>query len=617
MNAPKPGDLLDNRYRLVLTLATGGFGQTYLAEDTRRPGNPICVVKHLTPTSNDPRYLENATRLFLTEAQTLERLGIIHDQIPRLLAYFEENREFYLVQDWIDGHTLSDELQSGQHWSETKVCQMFHEVLKILQFIHGFGVIHRDIKPDNLIRRRQDDRLVLVDFGTVKQIRSQILTPGQINANATIAVGTPGYMPTEQGRGNPRPNSDIYALGIIGIQAVTGLHPTQFQEDNDTGEIIWRSWAQISEELASIITKMVRYHFKDRYQSATDALQALEPLLTRVLPASPHLGVTRSRQTPVIPQPTQFSSQSSGNPVTEPQPTQFSSQPSGNPVTEPQPTQFSSQPTGNPIIVEPQPTQFSSQPTGNPIIVEPQPTQFSSQPTGNPVTEPQPTQFSFQPTGNPVTEPQPTQFSSQPTGNPVTEPQPTQFSSQPTRNPIIVEPQPTQFSSQPSGSPIIESQPAQTFGMSTMQRSEEEDEEDSVASFSGLSVPKEDLQLSYTRSLQQAAILGTSSWLLAIFVVSILGTIWLSAIFWLIILGIFIFKFFIKKYPLFDKYSVFGIAVISSTITFLFLPHHFLLKGLLQAGLPGLLVTLLLAIFAGVLAFILIILYQVFEQNQN
>ncbi len=526
MNAPKLGDILDNRYRIIRTLATGGFGQTYLAEDTRRPGNPMCVVKHLTPASSDPRFLKNATRLFLTEAQTLERLGIVHDQIPRLLAYFEENQEFYLVQDWIDGRTLTYELQPGQRWSEIKVYQMFDEVLKILQFIHSFGVIHRDIKPDNLIRRRQDDKLVLVDFGTVKQIRSQILTPGQINANATIAVGTPGYMPTEQSRGNPRPNSDIYALGIIGIQAVTGLNPTQYQEDNETGEIIWRPWAQISEDLASIITKMVRYHFKDRYQSATEALQALEPLLTRVLPASPHLVVTPSGQTPMIPQPTQVSSQPSGNPVVQPQPTQFSSPPSGSPIAEPQPTQFSSPPSGNPVV----------------------------------------------------------------------------------------ETQPTQFSSPPSGNPIVESQPVQTFGTSTIQRFEEED---SVAPFSGLSVPKEDLQLSYTRSLQQAAILGAGSWLLAIFVVSILGTVWLSAIFWLIILGILIFKFLIKNYPSFEKYSVFGIAVISSAITFLFLPQNFLLKGLLQAGLPGLLVTLLLATFAGALAFILIVLYQVFEQNKN
>jgi serine/threonine protein kinase len=400
MNARKLGDLLDNRYRIIRTLAKGGFGQTYLAQDTRRPGNPMCVVKHLTLASSDPRYLENATRLFLTEAQTLERLGIIHDQIPRLLAYFKKNREFYLVQDWIDGHTLSDELQPGQRWSETKVCQMLHEVLKILQFIHSFGVIHRDIKPDNLIRRRRDNQLVLVDFGTVKEIRSQMLTSGQVNANATIAVGTPGYMPTEQSRENPRPNSDIYALGIVGIQALTGLNPTQFQEDNDTGEIIWRSRSQISEDLASIITKMVRYSFKDRYQSATEALQALEPLLTKVLSASTHSVMTPSGQTLIIPQPTQFSDQPSGNPVTEPQPTQFSDQPSGNPVTEPQPTQFSDQPSGNPVT-EPQPTQFSDQPSGNPDT-EPQPTQFSDQPSGNPGIEPQPTQFSSQPSGTSI-----------------------------------------------------------------------------------------------------------------------------------------------------------------------------------------------------------------------
>jgi serine/threonine protein kinase len=474
MNAPKPGDLLDNRYRIVRSLATGGFGQTYLAEDTRRPGNPMCVVKHLTPASNDPRYLENATRLFLTEAQTLEKLGILHDQIPRLLAYFEENREFYLVQDWIDGHTLSDELQPGQRWSEAKVYQMFYEVLKILQFIHGFGVIHRDIKPDNLIRRRLDNQLVLVDFGTVKQVRSQVLTPGQINANVTIAVGTPGYMPTEQSRGNPRPNSDIYALGIIGIQALTGLNPIQFQEDDETGEIIWRPWAHVSEELASIVNTMVRYHFKDRYQSATDALQVLEPLLARFVPTSPHLSVTASQPTLIVPQQTQVSSQPSGNPSVNSQRVLDSEKPAIQPL----------------------------------------------------------------------------------------------------------------------------------------------EKKKSVSLFSKLLVPKKHSQF-YTRSLQQAVILGSGSWLLAIFVVSLVGTVWLSTILWLIILGSLIFKFFIKYYPSFKKYSVFGIAVISSVITFLVLPQSFLLKGLLRAGLPGLLITLLLAIFAGAFAFTLIVIYQVYEESKN
>ena len=278
------GKLLGGRYRVVKILGAGGFGQTYVAEDTHRPGNPKCVVKHLKPASGNSSFLQNARRLFQSEAETLEKLGN-HDQIPRLLAYFEENQEFYLVQDFIQGHPLNVELQPSQRWTESKVCQLLHEVLGILVYVHSHGVIHRDIKPNNLIRRQQDSTLVLVDFGSVKQAWTQVVTEltqtratFAIGIPATIGIGTPGYMPIEQERGRPRHNSDIYALGMIGIQALTGLNPRQLLEDSDTGEILWQHQAHVSDALASVLTKMVRYHFKDRYPSAAEALQALQLL---------------------------------------------------------------------------------------------------------------------------------------------------------------------------------------------------------------------------------------------------------------------------------------------------------------------------------------------------
>ncbi|HBB30997.1 MAG TPA: serine/threonine protein kinase [Cyanobacteria bacterium UBA8803] len=267
------GRLLDQRYQVVEVLGQGGFGHTYIAQDTHRPGNPTCVVKHLKPATSDPECLQTARRLFNSEAETLEKLGH-HDQIPRLLAYFEENEEFYLVQEFIAGHPLTKELPAGQRWSYSQVIQLLQEVLSILEFVHGNGVIHRDLKPDNLIRRQQDNKLVLVDFGAVKQVQMQSIMAHEGLAE-TVAIGTPGYMPSEQGQGRPRPCSDIYALGIIGIQAVTGLNPRQLLEDSATGEIIWRQYAQISEELAAILTKMVRHYFKHRYQTATEVLQAL------------------------------------------------------------------------------------------------------------------------------------------------------------------------------------------------------------------------------------------------------------------------------------------------------------------------------------------------------
>jgi serine/threonine protein kinase, bacterial len=276
------GKLLDYRYKVIRVLATGGFGETYIAEDTKRPGNPVCVVKHLKPASSDSKLFDTAKRLFQSEAETLEKLGS-HDQIPRLLAYFVEHQEFYLVQEFIEGHTLSEELVPSEKWDEGQAILLLYEILSILEFVHQQGVIHRDIKPDNIIRRRSDHKLVLVDFGAVKQLRGGAGYPARGTviggqASATVAIGTPGYMPTEQGQGKPRPNSDLYALGIIATQALTGIAPMDLQEDIHTGEILWQHLTSVSPEFAAILNKMIRYHFKERYQSATQALQVLQGL---------------------------------------------------------------------------------------------------------------------------------------------------------------------------------------------------------------------------------------------------------------------------------------------------------------------------------------------------
>ncbi|WP_416669208.1 protein kinase domain-containing protein [Egbenema bharatensis] len=271
------GQILSGRYKVSTVLGAGGMGRTYVAHDMLRPGHPTCVVKQLRPASEDPGVLEIARRLFATEAEILERLGN-HDQLPRLLAYFEQEQEFYLVQEYIDGHPLSFELAQGQLWTEERVIVLLQEILTVLAFIHEQNVIHRDIKPDNIIRRKQDNKLVLIDFGAVKQVRLQQPTiVGQ--SSVTVAIGTPGYMPTEQSSGKPRPSSDIYAVGMIGIQALTGILPTYLHEDDD-GKVLWQHLTQVSDDFAQVINKMVRHYFKHRYQSATDVLIALEGLDT-------------------------------------------------------------------------------------------------------------------------------------------------------------------------------------------------------------------------------------------------------------------------------------------------------------------------------------------------
>ncbi|MDZ8056185.1 MAG: CHASE2 domain-containing protein [Aulosira sp. ZfuVER01] len=276
VTAKTTGDfLLGGRYQISKILGSGGFGCTYLAHDTQRPGNPTCVVKQLMPARRDTKFLEVARRLFNTEAEILEALGK-HHQIPELLAYFEDNQEFYLVEEYIPGHTLTEELPPVRSvQAENVVIDILKGVLEVLNFVHEHRVIHRDIKPANIIRSAQDNQLVLIDFGAVKLMQPPNSEQTEL---ATVAIGTRGYAPPEQFAGHPRLCSDIYALGMIGIQALTGIPPQELHPDLETGNIIWRSQAQVSEQFAAILDKMVRYHFSDRYQSACDVLEDLKSI---------------------------------------------------------------------------------------------------------------------------------------------------------------------------------------------------------------------------------------------------------------------------------------------------------------------------------------------------
>jgi serine/threonine protein kinase len=284
---PDPDKPLGGRYKVISQLAAGGFGQTFVAHDLHLPGQPKCVVKQLKPQVSDVESLQTARRLFDTEAQVLYNLGN-HDQIPRLLAHFEDNQEFYLAQELIEGEPLAEELLPNQPWPEARVIALLQDILNVLAFVHQQQVIHRDIKPSNLIRRRRDGRIVLIDFGAVKQVSTQMVSPKPGRTNMTISIGTHGYMPKEQLGGSPRFSSDVYAVGMVGIQALTGVHPRFLGEDPNTGEIIWRNQVQqVTPEFAAIVEKMVRYDFRARYMSAVDALQALRSLPAELLELVP------------------------------------------------------------------------------------------------------------------------------------------------------------------------------------------------------------------------------------------------------------------------------------------------------------------------------------------
>lgn len=268
------GQFIGRRYRIIEHLGNGDFGQVYRAEDIQCKNRP-CVVKQLYPKRRDPNNLQKAHELFNREADTLHCLGEDHPQIPKLLAHFEENNEFYLIEDFIDGHPLSDELKPNQPCNSSYTLDLLQNILPVLAFIHQKKVIHRDLKPSNLIRRQKDGKIILIDFGAVKKIQS--LSSQSRQTPATV-LGTIGYIAPEQSWGNPQPTSDIYALGAIAIQSLTGTQVHHLPKDTQK-EILWHDKSvPVSPQLAEIIDKMVRYNCEERYQSADDVLQALNRL---------------------------------------------------------------------------------------------------------------------------------------------------------------------------------------------------------------------------------------------------------------------------------------------------------------------------------------------------
>ncbi len=272
------GKVLGGRYQVLLHLGGGGFGQTFLAQDRHLPGKPKCVVKQLKPQINDPSSLEAAVRLFDREAEVLYQLGS-HPQIPQLFAHFEENAEFYLVQEFVEGTVLNKEMRRGRTFPEADVVELMQDILSTMAFVHEEQVIHRDIKPSNLIRRKSDDKIVLIDFGAVKQIGTHVTAAFENETTFTIAVGSSGYMPNEQLAGRPRYCSDVYAIGMVGIQMLSGVPPAQLRYDPRTGEILWRDRTEASDELADIIDRMVRYDYRHRFQSASETLEALQTVV--------------------------------------------------------------------------------------------------------------------------------------------------------------------------------------------------------------------------------------------------------------------------------------------------------------------------------------------------
>ena len=279
-------NLLDNRYRVTSVLGSGGFGETYLAEDTKMPSNRRCVIKQLKPVADNPQMYELLQQRFQREAAVLETLGEESRYIPKLYANFTENGLFYLVQEWIDGLTLSETIESKGKWNEDAVRKLIVSILSTLIYVHDRGIIHRDIKPDNIILRAGEP--VLIDFGAVKETLNIIIVPNSGQQVHSIVIGTPGFMASEQAAGRPFFASDLYSLALTAIFALTGQYPQQLGTDSQTGEVLWQSQVmEISANLKAIFTKALQFDPRDRYSSAREMLEAMqsEPLLNKSIPA--------------------------------------------------------------------------------------------------------------------------------------------------------------------------------------------------------------------------------------------------------------------------------------------------------------------------------------------
>jgi serine/threonine protein kinase, bacterial len=267
--------LVNNRYRVVRDLGQGGFGATFLVEDTQLPSGKRCVLKELTPIDNNEETYTLIKQRFEREAVILEELGNVSLQIPSLYAYFGENSKFYLVQEYVEGETISQRVMSQGVMSDAAVKEWLSGILPVLACVHEKRIIHRDIKPDNVILRSRDHKPVLIDFGAVREtMGTQINVNGQ--STQSIVIGTPGFMPSEQAAGRAVFGSDLYSLGLTAVYALTGKIPQELPTDPMTGDVQWRQYAPtVSPGLASVIDRAIAPGVHARFQTSAQMLDAL------------------------------------------------------------------------------------------------------------------------------------------------------------------------------------------------------------------------------------------------------------------------------------------------------------------------------------------------------
>lgn len=293
--------LLNNRYLILNQLGKGGFGQTFLAEDTYLPSRRKCVIKQFKPLTNDPALLPRLQERFAREATVLERVGEAHSQIPKLYAYFVEDGQFYLVQELIEGRTLNQIVEAEGPFKSERVKSIISSLLEVLGYLHASHIIHRDIKPDNIIYRQRDSQPVLIDFGAVKETVTAV--HGQGGTPSSVIIGAPGYMPMEQASGLAVYASDLHALGWTAIYLLTGKQPVELV-DRRTGENQWRKFApDVDYQLAVVIDRATQRVSSNRYETAEEMLEALQQTLPPTMPEPQPISPTPVPPGPLPPEP--------------------------------------------------------------------------------------------------------------------------------------------------------------------------------------------------------------------------------------------------------------------------------------------------------------------------
>jgi len=283
--------VINNRYRVTQVLGEGGFGQTFLAEDAYSPSGKRFVIKRLKPINSNPQIYQLVQERFQREAATLESLSEKNEQIPKLFAYFQEDGEFYLVQEWIEGLTLTQRVQQLGVLSDSTVTPILKQLLTLLEYIHNKPLLHRDIKPDNIILRASDEKPVLIDFGAVRETMGTVVN-SQGQSGSSIVIGTPGFMASEQAVGRPVYSSDLYSLGLTMIYLLTGKIPQELPTDPRTGDILWQQYApNVNPTLVAVLNKAIQPHINGRYITAKEMLAALD--------SPTPVTIINPRQTPV------------------------------------------------------------------------------------------------------------------------------------------------------------------------------------------------------------------------------------------------------------------------------------------------------------------------------